>query len=409
MPIPTHFKLIFSKGSPWISSYLLNYSSQLPFSEALQVSSKLHKNILRVNKEIEKHGLPKNLHLGYVHPKVKSGVFLKPNAQPIKAGAFIGIYTGLYELVESDITTGTSYAYDVAQNLTIHKKNLHHVVRPQEDKKEKKEYSIQTNALEMGNFTRYINHSSLAPNIEAIVSKLPDGRMEILLFALHDIHPGEQLLSNYGGQYWKALKVIPNDMKADTYLLTPGFKIKLSNPIAPIPAKHKSILMSLRNVLVHEPSPTSSFTKSLKAQIPSVSKKQKKEIDAFEEIVLEQGIPRKWKFSIQKDLIKVSLKTGEKIIRKNDCIGLIAGTFSFLPSKHSFLVAKKKKTQLFLDFSKESNFLSHIPRDSKKGNVTLRLRFDKEENTPILLAFASQTIRPKEELILNDIIPILLT
>ena len=262
----------------------------------------------------------------------------------------------------------------------------------------------------MGNFTRYINHTSLAPNIEAVLSKLPGGKLEVLLFALHTINPGQQLLSSYGGLYWKALGIIPDDMTPDTYLLTPALKVKLSNPIKKTSAQHKKELMTLRNIRVHLPLALEnhSLIKALKKQIPKMSKQQKKNIDTFEDFVLELGLPRKWQLSLKKGVFNVSLKENEKTIRKNTFIGFIPGSFSLKPSSQSLLVASQKNINLFLDYSTENNFLSKLPTDTLKENINLLLVFDEDENTPVFLAFASKAIRANEDLILKKQIPILI-
>jgi len=405
MIIPKKFRQLFSHGSPWLDSFLLKYSSKLPSTECLKVSSKLYKEILRVNKEIEENGLPFNLYAAKVHPNVKTGIFLRPDSPPISTGTFIGIYTGIYELVESDITTGTSYAYDVAQGISLKKNEKKHVLNP---RRKDDDYSIQTNAIQAGNFTRYINHTSLAPNIEAVISKLPDGRMEILLFALHEILPGDQLLSCYGGQYWRALGFIPNDMKPDTYVLTPSLKVKLESPVKSLSPQHKKILTPLRNVLVHMPISLEKnpLIKVLSKKLPRLTKKQKKEMDLFEELILERGLPRKFEISLQKGKFNVFLKANEKQIRKNELIGLIAGTFSLKSSSCSFLVAEKDKHCIFLDCTKESNFLSKLPCDLQKGNLSLKLFFDKEEQCPVLLVFANRTIKSGEKLIFKGLDPL---
>ncbi len=404
MSLPKHFRLTFSHGSPWINAYLLKYSKKLAFKDALSVSTKLQKSIEKINKAIEKDGLPSNLHLAYVHPKVQTGVFLKPTSAPIKGGSFIGIYTGHYELVDSEIMTGTSYAYDVAQDLTLKKDELKHFARYEAEKRADKDYSIQTNALEMGNFTRYINHTSLAPNIEAVVSKLSDGRLEIILFALHTIKPGEQLLSCYGGQYWKALGVIPNDMKPDTYLLTKGLKAKLSNPIKSLPEKQKTLLMPLRNAVLDIPENVENrpLVKALTKKAPRMNKKEQKEISDFEDFVLERGIPRKWQITPLNGNLKISLKAGEKPIRKNKLIGSLSGSLSLKSSSCSFLIDENKKPKLFLDCKKESNFLSRAPRDSKKSNLALKIGFDKELDSLVILVFATKTIHPKDFLVFSE-------
>jgi len=409
MAIAKHFRLTSSKGSSWVESYLLKYSKKLPRKDALRVDAKLLKEIEKVNEEVEKKGLPSNLFLAHVNENVATGVFLKPNSKPIKAGTFIGIYTGLYELVESAIQTGTSYAYDVAQELTLKKSELHHVVRHHTKTEEEKDYSIQTNAFETGNFTRYINHSSLNPNIEAVVSKFPDGRMEILLFALHPIHPGEQLLSCYGGQYWQVLDFIPDDMNPDTYILTPSLKVKLSNPLPALSPKQKDLLIPLRHVSIETPADLEKhpLMKALRKKTPSITKKQRKEMTAFEDIVLERGIPRKWHISSRKGGVKVTLKENETVIKKNEPIGVVAGSFSVKSSDISFLLAQNKKEKFFLDCKKEGNFLSRLPCNPKKSNVTLKVCFDDEEDSPMLLAFASKPIHPKDSLILDDLKPLI--
>jgi hypothetical protein len=405
MAIPKHFRLTSSKGSAWVQSYLLKYSKKLPRKDALRVDDKLLKEIEKVNEEVEKTGLPSNLQLAHVHANVATGVFLKPTSRAIKAGTFIGIYTGLYELVESAITSGTSYAYDVAQELTLKKNELRHVVRHHTKTDEEKDYSIQTNAFEMGNFTRYINHTSLDPNIEAVVSKFPDGRMEIVLFALHSIQPGEQLLSCYGGQYWQVLDFIPDDMNPDTYLLTPSLKVKLSNPLPALSPKQKTLLIPLRNVSIETPIELDKhpLMKALRKKLPSTAQKQRKALTAFEDIVLERGIPRKWQISSSKSGVKVTLKEDEKIIKKNELIGVIAGTFSLKDSSSSFLLAQNKKAKLFLDCKKESNFLSKLTSSPKTSNVSLKMYFDDEEDSPMLLAFASKPIHPKDSLVLGEL------
>ncbi len=407
MDVPDQFRLLFSEGSSEIEALLLQYSSKLPKKEAFQVSPTLYKKIERVNNQIKKHGLPPNLQLAYVHPNVQTGVFLKPDAKPIKSGTFIGIYTGRYELVPSDITTGTSYAYDVAQHLCLSPKQFAFATLQRRPYKKDEEYSIQTNALKTGNFTRYINHSSFAPNIEAVVSKLPSGRIEILLFALHAIMPGEQLLSNYGGQYWKALEVIPDDMEADTYLMNNHLQAKLANPMPSLSAPHRKFLMPLRNIVVHI-----SLEKSCKAltaflekntNVPKVSSEQKKEIDLWEEEVLEKGLPRKWKLKLVKGKCRLSLKPKEKSLPPDTFLGVLAGSFSLSPQ--GFLVAAKGNDRLYFDGTAEGNFLSYLPI-SDNGNVSLKLYFDEEEEMPLILAYTKKKITTKDTLSICPMEPI---
>ena len=395
------FKLTFSEGTPWILAFLKKCGKKLHSSEALKVSSKLYKTILKVNEEIVSIGHPPNLQLAYVDPTVNTGVFLQCKEKPIQRGTFIGIYTGHYELVEGDIATGTSYAYDVAQDISLQKKDLVHLTYPQKSLEKKISFSIQTNAMNKGNFTRYINHSSLNNNIEAVVSKFLDGRIEVLLFALKKIAPGEQLLSNYGGQYWKALGVIPDDMSPKTYLITSSGSLKRGEKTPSFSPKEKQILLSLRNIETTLPKSLEkkAFVKKLIQETPVLLKKHKKELDLFEELVLERGIPRKFTLRTLRNKTKVSLNSKEKPIPKNSLIGSIAGIFSLAPSFNALLLKTEKRSSLYLDLSQETNFLSLLSRHEKKSNLQVRLSFDSEDGSLKVLVFSSKRITPGEELL----------
>ena len=407
MTTPNTYELLFSKGNSWIDTFLEKYAKNLPLSEALFVSKKLYTTICNRNKQIASNGIPANLKLAYVHPTVNMGVFLNPKAKSIEPGTFIGIYTGLYELVRADLGSSTAYAYDVIQGVFLTKSQLKHVVGTEEPLSTKDEYSIQTNAQSDGNFTRFINHSSLETNIEAVVAKLPDGRIEVLLFALKKILPGEQLLSNYGGQYWKALHVIPNDMTPKTYKLNSLGKAVLVKHPPQLPLKIKTTLSSLRNptASMAEELESKSIIKKLKNEISNTTKKQKKAVDNFEEIVLERGLPRRFTLTCSKNKIRCLLKKEEKKISKNEVIGTFAGTFS-IESQDNFLpIAKTSKTTLFLNPSAQENFLNKLPQVETQHNVKLSLSYDEDSDTILLLALASKEILPGEELKMKRFTP----
>ncbi len=393
MKLPKKFKLPFSIGTPWVESFLQKRAAKLPSSEFLLISKKLHKNILKVNEEIASHDLPSNLQLAYVHRNVKTGVFLKPNAKPIKPGAFIGIYTGLYELVKGDLCYNTSYAYDVAQEVRLKKEQLSHVVIPSGEKEvltTKEDYSIQTNAITMGNFTRFINHSSLKPNIEAIVCKLPEGRIEILLFALKKIHPKEQLLSCYGGMYWKALGVIPDDMEPTTYKLDKSGKASPHTKTPVLSLKIKKALANLRNPLpvIFEDKTNARKVKKWKESLPLLKAKTKKEIEDFEEIILERGIPRRFTLSLGKTGFRLLLQKDAKKIRKKEFIGVLAGTIA--PGEKLFIK------------NGEENFLNRI-RKSAKANAEITLFYDEDADAVYPILFALEEILPGQEITLKNL------
>jgi hypothetical protein len=394
--IPKKFRLPFSVGIDWITEFLHKRSKKLLRSEAFLVSKKLYQKITEHNAVILKEGLPSHLHLAYVHPKVKTGVFLKMGEKPIKMGSFIGIYTGLYELVPGDLGTNTSYAYDVAAEIRIPKSALQYIQYAQKKADTKEEYAIQTNAYPTGNFTRFINHSSLEPNIEAIVSKLPEGRIEIILFALKEIKPGEQLLSNYGGQYWTALNVIPNDMTPTTYRLNKLGKVELVHKHKAQSKKVYEALLSLRNPFLEIPKKLTPIASKLKKALPKLSRADKKHVEEFEEIILEKGLPRhlEWK-SISSHL---RLKKESKAISKNGFIGVLAGTLTTNPS--DLFLGNFQGKSLWIHSKEKANRFNLLSK-SAKGNVRIELTYDSDRETLLPLLIATKKIHPGDALLLQ--------
>ena len=213
------FNLPFSTAPKEIIALLKTFAKKQPKTETPLLSKALLKKVESYKKNLLEHGITPHLQIAEVNHYIETGVFLKPTAKALKAGEFIGIYTGDYELVLSTETKNNHYAYDVAAGLKITKKHLP-LVRSQGKHSVKEEYSIQTNAAAKGNFTRYINHSSVCNNIEAFTRRLPDGTIEVCLFTCKKICPGEQLLSNYGGQYWAVLPIIPEPVTPKSYKLS---------------------------------------------------------------------------------------------------------------------------------------------------------------------------------------------
>jgi hypothetical protein len=402
------FKLISSKGNDGVLSFLKKHTKKLASSEALRVSKKLLKTIEKTNQEIEKNGIPSNLYLAHVHKQVQFGIFLKPDSACIEVGEFIGTYTGRYELVEVDTTKETAYAYDVLQGFHLPKKSHCYVKDRKKSYPKNQEFAIQTNALKEGNFTRFINHSSLAPNVEAVVSKMPDGRMEILLFALKKIRPGEQLLSNYGGQYWAALGIIPNDMTPSSYKLDTSYKVikhRLPPAISPKTKKH---LMTLRHpILTVSPSLEKDPNfKRIRAMFPSLTSSLRKKIEAMEETILERGIPRQFDLKKIKGKWQVLLRKDSHSIQKNTFIGSFSGLL-LLKNKANrtmFLsLCKVTNTKtLYIDL-KDASFTKHVLTTLTEGNLSMKIFHDKEDEKLTVVLFAKRKISPGESIFFNPV------
>ena len=402
--IPEKFRLPFSEGSTWVEKWIQKHSNTLDASSFMQVKGKGHKEILALAKVLKSKGLPKNLALAFVHPTIETGVFLKPTAKALDVGELIGVYTGHYDLICDGDTPAGAYSYEVAEDIKIPAREKKHLVEPIEKKALKKPgdtYTIYTNALTMGNFTRFINHSSTSPNIEAVQCRFPCGRVEIVLFTQKKILPGEQLLSCYGGDYWLAMGFIPNDITPSTYMLNKAGKAVLSNPTTPLPEKVLKKLTSLRKgrPLFDEDLLKTKVGKCLVNTLPFLSSAHQKKLDAFEQLVKERALPLRYTLSEEGDF------SSDKPLKKGAFIGCLSGAFHQEHRVGSSLVAVSGRSKLFLSHKEHRNFLNALPKKTD-GNIAVEFFIDKESGEILPLAFAARGIKAGEPLSLTTIEPI---
>jgi uncharacterized protein len=97
-----------------------------------------------------------------------------------KPGELIGEYTGVVKCIE-ECDPENSYHFEYINT------------------KSKGEWYVD--AREYGNWTRFINHSTF-PNVDVIMG-VSRGVGHLLFVAWRSIEKGEQLLYNYGENYWK--------------------------------------------------------------------------------------------------------------------------------------------------------------------------------------------------------------
>ena len=393
MKIPSIFRKTASQGTPWIHGFFQKHKDRsIPALSTQRKHAWEH-----IQEEILLYGVPDHLTLTYVHPHVQTGVFLKRTAKPIAKGTLIGAYTGAYELVPSEATTGNSYCYDVVQHIHLSSRELRFVKKGYKHLSTEEEYSIQTNALPMGNFTRFINHSSTAPNVEAIIHKI-HGHIEVFLFAKHKICPGEQLLSNYGGSYWQALGIIPNILTPTTYRLPKKGRVQHCYLEETLSKAQRLYLTPLRHTRVHIPEEVlaSSLYQKLCRMLPKLSQRQKTCIDLLEEEMLERSIPSS--VFLQRNGRAWALYSKHRI-PKGTLIALCAGTLSLSHAQEALLLGATSKRTLFLLLKKQPNAFSLLPLSSH-GSLSWELVFDKEQKVLFCLLRAARAIKAKESLTL---------
>ncbi|NGX58230.1 MAG: hypothetical protein K940chlam3_01135 [Chlamydiae bacterium] len=143
---------------------------------------------------LQTNGIPSYVQIAYVDNQVNYGVFAEKEMQK---GEFIGFYTGKLGMGEYD--TESMYLFELLDD-----------------------HKIYVDACDSGNFTRYINHTSPENcNVDAILfltKSEPFTIPVIILYASKTIQKGEQLLYDYGKEYWKAMGMKPASITPSTYI-----------------------------------------------------------------------------------------------------------------------------------------------------------------------------------------------
>jgi hypothetical protein len=185
------------------------------------------KEIAAISREIRKRGLPKHLVLKKLRGKLGYGVFLHPKARPIRKGAVIAPYAGVVLLEPQNDDGGSDYAFSLLPDLVLSREEQQ-ALDPKRKYHPRRLYSLDLDADQKGNFTRFINHSA-KPNVEAHFLRIPRNALgvppapfEIIYMANQTIEPGEQLLVCYEDEeksYWGALGIKPFPMTPKTFRL----------------------------------------------------------------------------------------------------------------------------------------------------------------------------------------------
>lgn len=125
---------------------------------------------------------PPLLTISWINAQVGYGVFAR---EKIAARRWIGAYTGILRKRRFFKRWDNLYCFDYTIG-------------------ESRSTSYVIDAQNAGNYTRFINHS-FDPNV-GLVSIDNGQKIHVILYALKQILPGDQLLYDYGEEYWSKRK-----------------------------------------------------------------------------------------------------------------------------------------------------------------------------------------------------------
>lgn len=203
-------------------------------TELVRINKDNLKEVAQVLKSIESKGIPKHLICKKLPHNLGKGIFLHPDAKPILKDQVIAPYAGEICLIPQKADDGDgSYAFVPLENIFL-KKQEQLLVDKTSAYRPGRLYALKIDAIKMGNFTRFINHSE-KPNIVAHLFKIPANHygvetspIEIIYVAKKKIFPGEQLLICYEDEeksYWGVAKIKPFPMNPKTFRINRSLKI----------------------------------------------------------------------------------------------------------------------------------------------------------------------------------------
>lgn len=207
-PMKEHEGLAYPKTDDKnIANLVKDYSENYP-----PIPQVLIEGVLLYEQEMGKFGIPSNFHIADV-PGMGQGVFVKPDSGRIKEGSFLGFYSGEYELRKLPDESDTTFLYDLVE-IKVDAK-----LRQQLNLEKGAKYGLVIDAKKTGNYTRCFNHSSTDTNAMPYIYN-KDGKIVVGLIATKPIEPGQQILWNYGDNYWDHIKT-ENGEKIELKHVTP--------------------------------------------------------------------------------------------------------------------------------------------------------------------------------------------
>ena len=175
-------------------------------------------------------GVYPGLRISSLGEALGNGAFLDPANPSLRAGTILGIYSGEYKLYQIDHLgdVDLSYAFELTEIISLDEDEHLKFFGSLDTYTDDGDYVIYSDALKKGNWTRNINHGGEHANCTAELVRYStrneeDKQVEhwvVLVKTSKKIKPGEQLLFDYGANYWKKYGFVPTSMKPSTYTLS---------------------------------------------------------------------------------------------------------------------------------------------------------------------------------------------
>jgi hypothetical protein len=384
-----HFKLLEPRGLPWVERNAIKYAKSFsPLSKSSLLS------LDKINDEIIENGIPSNLSLVKINQQINYGVFLKPDAEPIKPNTLIGIYSGNYEIIGLEQPVDCEYVFQLfikdeqeESKIKLNHETIKHASYPR-TANEDDDFYLHINADTNGNFTRFINHASSSSNVAPTLIKLQNGHPTIAFFSTETIDPGSQLLYNYGSSYWREKKIIPSQVNPKTYTLqADGSLVEMAEE----ESLNEEYCVKVSDKLLEAITPkTTVISKALLTKCIN-----------WEKTIEEGLLPEQFKVVEERRKSELYLNESAKVIKNGSFVATLCGTMSSRQiSKNDQLILEKPSYSIYFHPSEVNCGFESLPV-SNTGNLTMNVYQDSKDDSIRIVLSANRDIQPGEALSLK--------
>lgn len=174
--------------------------------------------------DIDTYGIRPNIALCKINDRVGNGLFLKPDADAMEEGTFIGIYAGEFQFAHMHDPERTGYEFSVFTDLQLRSAEVDLIEGARNFGTN--QFALEVDGKKNGNFTRYFNHASAEDaNVIHKYILMPDGTIQVGFWTKKRVLPGHQFLLDYREEYWRHLGIEPVSMSPSKHKLYPDGEV----------------------------------------------------------------------------------------------------------------------------------------------------------------------------------------